>query len=116
MNVPEEFYMSDKRVVLTTTGSVEEANKIAEALVQRRLAACVNMVGPMTSVYRWQGKVERTQEWVLLIKTTAGVADDVGDAIKELHSYELPECVVLTVEGGSEPYLEWIGENVATPE
>ena len=108
MNVPEEFYMSDKRVVLTTAGSAEEANKIAEGLVQRRLAACVNMVGPMTSVYRWQGKVERAQEWLLLIKTTAGVADDVGDAIKELHSYELPEFLVIHASGGSPAYLAWV--------
>src|SRR5512140_2593337 len=91
----EEFYMSDKRVVLTTAGSEEEANKVADGLVQRRLAACVNVVGPMSSVYRWQEKVEHAQEWLLFIKTTAGAVDSVGDAIKELHSYELPECVAL---------------------
>lgn len=108
--------MSDKRVVLTTAGSVDEANRIADALVQRRLAACVNMVGPVSSVYRWKEKVERAQEWLLLIKTTAGMVDAVGEATKELHSYELPECVALAVEGGSEAYLEWIGENVASPE
>lgn len=107
---------SDKRVVLTTAGSMEEANKIADALVERRLAACVNVTGPITSVYRWQGKVERAQEWLLLIKTTAGVADAVGDAIKELHSYELPECVVLPIESGSEEYLDWVGENVTNEE
>lgn len=108
--------MSDKRVVLTTAGTAEEANKIAEALVDRRLAACVNVVGPIASVYRWKEKVERAQEWLLVIKTTAGVADTVGDAIKELHSYELPECVVLPIDGGSEAYLEWVGENVSISE
>ncbi len=108
--------MSDKRVVLTTAGSVEEANKIADALVQRRLAACVNVVGPIASVYRWKQKVEHAQEWLLLIKTTAGMVDAVGDAIQELHSYEVPECVALPVEGGSEAYLEWVGENVAISE
>jgi len=107
---------TDKRVVLTTAGSSEEAHKIAQALVERRLAACVNVVGPMTSIYRWQGNVERAQEWLLVVKTTAGVADAVGDAIKELHSYDLPECVVLPVEGGSEKYLEWVGENVSNEE
>src|SRR5947209_18222274 len=86
----EEFYMSDKRVVLTTAGSVEEANKIAEALVQRRLAACVNVVGPISSVYRWKENVERAQEWLLLVKTTAEEVDAVGSAITELHSYEVP--------------------------
>ena len=108
--------MSDKRVVLTTTGSVDEANKIAEALVQRRLAACVNVVGPISSVYRWKENVERAQEWLLIVKTTAEVVAAVGSAIKEFHSYELPECVVLPIEGGSEAYLEWIGENVANEE
>ena len=108
--------MSDKRVVLTTAGSVDEANKIADALVQRRLAACVNVVGPISSVYRWKEKVEHAQEWLLLIKTTAGMVDAASDALKELHSYELPECVALAVESGSEAYLEWIGENVAIPE
>ncbi len=108
--------MTDKRVVLTTAGSGDEANKIAEALVQQRLAACVNVVGPISSVYRWKEKVEHAQEWLLAIKTTAGMADAVGDAIKELHSYELPECVVLPIDGGSEAYLEWVGENVTLPE
>ena len=108
--------MSDKRVVLTTAGSADEAKRIAEALVQRQLAACVNVVGPISSVYRWQGKLERAQEWLLAIKTTASVTDAVGDAIKVLHSYELPECLVLPIEGGSEAYLEWIGENVKKSE
>ena len=108
--------MSDKRVVLATAGSVEEANKIADALVQRRLAACVSIVGPISSVYRWKEKVERAQEWLLLAKTTAGVVDAVGSAIKELHSYEVPECIALAIEAGSEPYLEWIGENVSNGE
>ena len=108
--------MTDKRVVLTTTGSVEEANKIADALVQRRLAACVNVVGPIASVYRWKEKVDRAQEWLLLVKTTAGAADSVADAIQQLHSYELPECVVLPIEGGCEAYLEWVGENVSSEE
>lgn len=108
--------MSDKRVVLTTAGNTEEANKIADALVQRRLAACVNIVGPIASVYRWKQKVEHAQEWLLVIKTTAGAADAVGGAIKELHSYELPECVVLPIEGGSEAYLEWVGESVTNEE
>ena len=107
---------SDKRLVLTTAGSAEEANRIAEALVERRLAACVNIVAPVASVYRWKEKVEHAQEWLLLIKTTAGAADAVGDALEELHSYELPECVVLSIEGGSEGYLGWIDENVALPE
>ncbi|MBZ5629798.1 MAG: divalent-cation tolerance protein CutA [Acidobacteriia bacterium] len=103
--------MTDKRIVLTTAGTREEAGKIARALVERRLAACVNVV-PIESVYRWKDNVENAQEWLLLVKTTAEAVDDVDTAIRELHSYELPECVVLPIEGGSEEYLEWMGENV----
>ncbi|MBZ5568846.1 MAG: divalent-cation tolerance protein CutA [Acidobacteriia bacterium] len=103
--------MTDKRIVLTTAGTREEAGKIARALVERRLAACVNVVA-IESVYRWTDKVENAQEWLLLVKTTAGAFDDVDTAIRELHSYELPECVALLIEGGNEEYLEWIGENV----
>ena len=105
--------MSDKKIVLTTTGSREEAGKIAHALVERRLAACVNIVGPIHSVYRWQGKVESAPEHLLLIKTTAARFDAVAKAIRELHSYELPECIALPIEGGSAEYLEWIDQSVA---
>lgn len=104
--------MTDKRVILTTAGSKEEAQKIAHALVERRLAACVNIAGPIDSVYRWKGAVENAQEWLLIIKTTAAAFQPVRDAIRELHSYDLPECIMLRVEGGSAEYLSWIGENV----
>jgi periplasmic divalent cation tolerance protein len=104
--------MSDKKIVLTTAGSRDEAQKIALALVERRLAACVNTTGPIQSVYRWKGAVETSEEWLLVVKTTAAALDRVRAAIQELHSYELPECVVLPIEGGSQEYLAWLGENV----
>ena len=104
--------MTDKRIVLTTAGSEEEARKIAQALVERQLAACVNIVSPVESVYRWQGKVEKAREWLLLIKTTSAAFAQVRDAIKAMHSYELPECAMLSIEGGSEAYLKWIGDSV----
>jgi periplasmic divalent cation tolerance protein len=104
--------MTDKKIVLTTAGSQEEGRKIAHALVERRLAACVNVVAQMESVYRWQGKIEEAQEWLLLIKTTGAAFGAVRDAIKELHSYELPECICLPIEDGSSEYLEWIAESV----
>lgn len=100
------------RVVLTTAGSQEEAQKIAHALVERKLAACVNIVSRIESVYRWQGKVESATEWLLIVKTTDEAFPSVRDAIKELHSYDLPECVMLEIADGSEGYLGWIGENV----
>ena len=105
--------MTDKRIVLTTAGSEEEARKIASHLVQHRLAACVNIVPHITSIYRWQGKVEEAGEWLLIVKTTAAAFSSVRDAIAELHAYQLPECVCLAVEDGSESYLEWVGESVA---
>lgn len=103
--------MTNARIILTTAGSQEEADKIAHALVDRRLAACVNIVPQIGSVYRWQGKVETAQEWLLLIKTEAELYERVRDALKELHSYDLPECVMLEVTGGSQEYLDWIAQN-----
>ena len=105
--------MTDKRIVLSTAGSAEEAHKIAQGLVERRLAACVNVVGPIQSVYRWKGAVESASEHLLVIKTTAAAFPHVRDAIRELHSYELPECVMLNIEDGSEDYLRWITDSVA---
>jgi periplasmic divalent cation tolerance protein len=104
--------MTDKRIVLSTAGSKEEAHRIAQALIERRLAACVNVVGPIHSVYRWKGSVETAAEHLLIIKTTQPAFPHVRDAIRELHSYELPECVMLNVEHGSEEYLRWIAESV----
>jgi periplasmic divalent cation tolerance protein len=105
--------MSQARVVLTTTGSYDEARKIAHALVERRLAACVNIVPLIESVYRWQENVETAMEWLLLIKTQADSFDRVRDAVKELHSYDLPECVMLEVAAGSQEYLKWLAESTS---
>jgi periplasmic divalent cation tolerance protein len=104
--------MCEKKIVLTTAGSREEAEKIAQALVERRLAACVNIVGPIHSVYRWQGKVESAAEHLLLIKTIAAKFDAVAKTIRELHSYELPECLELPIEAGNAEYLKWIEDSV----
>jgi periplasmic divalent cation tolerance protein len=108
--------MTDKRIVLTTSGSAAEARKIAQHLVEQRLAACVNIVPQIGSIYRWQGKVESSQEWLLLIKTTAGKFPAVRDAIRSLHSYELPECIVVRIEDGSPDYLRWLAESVESAE
>ena|SRR5947209_2389753 len=104
--------MTDKRIVLSTAGSEEEAHKIAHDLVKRQLAACVNIVPQIESVYRWQGKMESSREWLLLIKTTAAMFEAVRDAIRELHSYDLPECICLDIEDGSAAYLQWIADSV----
>ena len=103
--------MTNARIVLTTAGSQEEARKIANALLERRLAACVNIVPHVESIYRWQGKIETAEEWLLVIKTQAELFDRIRNAVKELHSYDLPECVMLEVAAGSPEYLDWIAKN-----
>jgi periplasmic divalent cation tolerance protein len=102
--------MTDKRIVLSTAGSEEEARKIACELVERGLAACVNIVPQIESVYRWQGKIESSRESLLLIKTTVDQFEKVRDAISELHSYDLPECIALAIEDGSPEYLRWLAD------
>lgn len=104
--------MTDKRIVLSTAGSEDEARKIAQYLVENHLAACVNIIPRVESIYRWQGKVESAQEWLLLIKTSAEKFSAVRDAIGELHSYDLPECIALEINDGSKEYLEWIGDSL----
>ena len=103
--------MTDKRLVLTTAGSRDEARRIAEALVDRKLAACVNVVPGVLSIYRWKDKREEADEWLLLIKTTGAAFERVQNAIKEMHSYDLPECMCLVVEDGSAEYLKWIDDS-----
>ena len=100
--------MTDKRLVLSTASSEDEAHKIALHLVEQQLAACVNIVPQIESIYRWKEKVESSRECLLLIKTSAERFPQVRDAIRELHSYELPECIALSIEDGSAEYLQWL--------
>jgi periplasmic divalent cation tolerance protein len=105
--------MADARIVLTTVGLHQRAEELARALVERRLAACVNVIGPIRSIYRWKGVVENEQEYLLLIKTTADRTADLAAAFAELHPYELPERVELDIASGSAEYLAWIVEQLA---
>jgi periplasmic divalent cation tolerance protein len=104
--------VSEHVVALSTVGTAEDAERLARALVERRLAACVNVVPGLVSVYRWQGAVEREEERLLLIKTRAERVDALRRALVELHPYELPELVVLDVRDGHPPYLAWVDESV----
>ena len=104
--------MTDNVLVLTTAGSEAEARNIANQLVERRVVACVNMIPRIQSVYRWEGKVETAEEFLLIIKTTKARSANVQAAIRQLHSYDLPECIVISIEDGSAEYLKWIEESV----
>jgi periplasmic divalent cation tolerance protein len=104
--------MSERIVVLITTGSPEEAERIAQALVAEMLAACVNIIPGVTSVYRWQGEVHRDQECLLVVKSRQDVLDDLVRRVQALHSYEVPEVIALPLVGGNEAYLSWIDREV----
>ena len=108
--------MTDKIVVLVACGSAEEGRKIAHALVESRLAACVNVLDGVQSVYRWKGAVEEASECLLLAKSTRGHFERLQSAIRALHSYELPEIVALTVVDGLDAYLSWIAASVDSVE
>ena len=102
--------MNDLRVVFVTVSSEEEGMKIARSLVARKLAACVNIVPGVRSVYRWKGEVKDDKELLLVVKTREGHLAHVVQAVKELHSYTVPETIALPILGGSEAYLGWLRE------
>jgi periplasmic divalent cation tolerance protein len=104
--------MAEYIQVLTTVGSEEEAAKISGALLERRLAACVQTIGPITSRYHWQGKLAQEREWQCLAKTEATLYQQVEAAIRSLHSYEEPEILAIPILAGSSGYLDWISANV----
>ena len=102
--------MSDPIVVLVACGSEEEALKIANALVEDHLAACVNLVAPIRSIYRWEGKIWDEKEWLLIIKTQKHRFDSLEKKVKSLHSYSVPEIISLPILEGSSSYLNWLLE------
>lgn len=101
--------MTDHVIITTTVDSDDAAQALAHGLVTERLAACVQVAGPVTSTYWWDGEVQTSQEWQLWIKTTAALSDDVTSWLTGHHGYDLPEVLVIPVTG-SEQYLTWIGE------
>jgi periplasmic divalent cation tolerance protein len=103
--------VSDLRIILTTVGE-DRAAELAAVLVAERLAACVNVLGAMTSTYRWKGKVEQESERQLLIKTDASRVGDIERRFRDLHPYELPEFIVLRPESASEAYADWVSDEV----
>ena len=101
-------HMTDFQIVLSTCADREEAERIAHRLVEQKLAACVNILPGVHSIYRWQGNVESAAEILIVIKTGASLVPEVQSTIANLHSYEVPELLVLPVAGGSEAYLGWL--------
>ena len=98
--------------ILTTTDKKTVADRIARTLVDRKLAACVQVLGPIESTYRWKGKVESAEEWLCLVKSTRDAYEAVEQAIAEIHPYEVPEIIALPIVQGSKTCLEWLGESV----
>ena len=102
--------MPEFTVVLVTCGSEEEAIKIAHSLVEERLAACVSLVSPVRSIYRWEGKICDEKEWILIIKTQKQRFEELEKKVKSLHSYSVPEIIGLPIIEGSSSYLDWLKE------
>ena len=106
--------MSDIWQVSTTTGTREIAERIAVELVDLRLAACAQVSGPITSIYRWQGQVENAEEWLCTAKTKRQHVPAIEGVLKRLHPYEVPELIATPIVGGSEAYLKWLVEQLTS--
>jgi periplasmic divalent cation tolerance protein len=111
----EESTMLQALQVATTTANKADAERIARALVEQRLAACVQISGPITSTYRWQDAIETAAEWVCTIKTTGESYQRVETAIRELHPYDEPEIIALPIVAGSPSYLSWLQDQIHRP-
>ena len=108
--------MTEYIQAITTTDTLEDAQLIAATLVERRLAACVQIIGPVTSTYRWQGEVESAEEWLCIAKSRLDLYRELEAAIRTVHPYEVPEILVLPVIGGHSAYLEWLDDTLKSRE
>ena len=100
-------------LIMVTASSREEAEKIATALLERKLIACANILGPVSSRFWWQGKIDSAEEYMIFMKTKRELFEQVADNVKQLHSYEVPEIIALPIVEGAKPYLEWINSSLA---
>ena len=100
--------------VLTTAETKSQAEKIAETLVDKEVAGCVQIIGPITSIYHWKGKVEKAEEWLCLIKTKAELYNEVEKTIEQNHTYETPEIISMPIIAGSKKYIQWLEDEVKT--
>ena len=106
--------MNEYIQVLTTTETKETAEKIAETLVDKRMAGCVQIIGPITSIYRWKGKIEKAEEWLCQIKTKGELYGEVEETILQIHTYETPEIVSMPIIAGNKKYLQWLNSELKT--
>jgi periplasmic divalent cation tolerance protein len=104
--------MGEYLQIMTTTGTRHDAEQLASELVSRRLAGCVQITGPITSTFRWQGKVEIAEEWICTVKTSRAQLAAIHKLFSEIHPYEVPEVIATPIVDGSEPYLKWLGEQL----
>ena len=102
----------EKVVIYITTGTDEEAQKVAEELLKQRKAACVSILPGVSSIFWWQDKLDSDQEILLIVKTKASLVDEIVRLVTEIHSYDVPEIIALPIMGGNRDYLEWIGKEV----
>ena len=100
------------RMVLVTCPSIAEARRIGRSVVEKKLAACANILAGVESIYRWKGKVERAREVLVVMKTTAARLRELESEVKRVHAYEVPEFIALPIVAGSQEYLEWVGKSV----
>src|SRR4051794_25038223 len=107
--------MTDKIVVLSASGSEEEARKLARHLVETRVAACVNVIPGVYSVFHWEGKLDETSEWMLVIKSTRATLPLLQAELRKVHSYLVPEMVAMPIVDGSDDYLSWVDREVRQP-
>ncbi len=105
--------MTEKIVVLSNCGSEEEARRVARALVEARVAACVNIVPGIQSVYHWQGAIQEDSEWMLVIKSTRPMFDSLAAELRKIHSYQVPEVLAIPVIAGDQNYLDWMDREIS---
>lgn len=104
--------MTDKIVVFSTCGDEAEAQRVGRHLVEQRVAACVTLVPGARSIYWWQGKVEESSEWILIIKSSREALPKLREQLQKVHSYQVPEIVALPIVDGSQPYLDWMEREI----
>jgi len=98
--------------VFTTTEKKKDAEKIAMTLVEKKLAGCIQVVGPVTSTYQWKGNIETAEEWLCIIKSKRTLYSELEKAIKEMHTYEIPEITAISIVTGSKDYLKWLSDEL----